>query len=52
MEFRNEHEVFHDFLEEYDKKSKELKQQNFLKLIDIVLAAFIIIAICMVFVLP
>jgi hypothetical protein len=47
-----EQELFHEFIEVYDERACEAKQQNFLKMIDIVLAAFIIIVICMVSVRP
>jgi hypothetical protein len=43
-----EEELFCDFIKTYDENILEAKQQKFLKMMDIILAAFIVFTICMV----
>lgn len=47
-ERKKEQELFKDFIKTYDEGMQKAKQQKALKLIDIILAAFILVVICMV----
>jgi hypothetical protein len=45
-------ELFEDFIRTYDEAAEGIEQRKKIKMIDIVLAVFIIIIICMVSVRP